>query len=277
MALDPAHLRFFAEFIESRAGIVYSESNFYQLERRLEEIATHFGLADPGELYRRAVGGIHGPFHDLLLDVATNNETSFFRDSGVFRALEETILPTVFRTVGGRRPIRVWSAAASTGQEAYSLAMTLESMRARGVSVPEYSILGTDISERVLKRASEGAYSQLEAQRGLGARQLIQFFDKRGESTWAVKESLRRRVRFAPLNLLGPWSGLPPFDLVLCRNVLIYQSIANKARVLRKIHDQLAPGGILVLGATETMLGLDERSLFADERVPGAFFFRKPT
>lgn len=275
MALDPAKLRFFADFIEAKLGIVYAEANHFQLERRLQEIATLLGARGPDELYERAKGGIDGAFQDLLLDVATNNETSFFRDASMFRALEDVVVPSLLKDHPPRSSLRIWSAAASTGQEAYSVAMTLERMRAAGTLPVPYSLLATDFSERVLKQAAEGVYSQLEVQRGLPARNLVQCFVKQGDARWAIKPEYKAHVSFRKLNLLGDWPGIPTFDLVLCRNVLIYQSPANKSKVVRRIHDRLAPGGILILGATESLIGAPERALFREEHAGGAFFYRK--
>lgn len=252
---SPSKLKFFADFIEAELGIVYSESNFFQLERRLQEIAGQFGHASVDELYETVQPRITGPVKELLLDIATNNETSFFRDPNTFQALEQAIVPQIRTEFPERRALRIWSAAASTGQEAYSIVMTLEQMRTKDPGMPDYTILGTDVSERVLKRASEGAYSQLEVQRGLGARQLVSFFEKRPDGLWQIKLEHKRKVQFRHNNLLGAWTGLPKFDIIFCRNVLIYQSLENKAKVVRKLHDHLTPGGILILGGTESLLG----------------------
>lgn len=273
MAVDALQLRYFADYIESNAGIVYSESNQYQLVRRLQEIATQVGTTVP-DLYQRLRKGLDPAFRDMLLDVATNNETSFFRDPTVFASLEAGVVPELAKAANGR-PLRIWSAAASTGQEAYSLVMMLEGMRARGAFTGEYTILGTDLSERVLKKARSATYSHLEVQRGLSARQLVQHFAKTPDGHWALKPELAKRVRFQTLNLLADWPVMPTFDLILCRNILIYFNVANKGRILKKVHAQMAPHARLVLGATETMLGLPERALFEDERVGSAYAFKR--
>lgn len=274
LPVSHGYLKFFADFIESELGIVYAEANYFQLERRLQDIATLLGYSGPLELYEKAQPRPTGQARDLVLDVATNNETSFFRDPNTFRALEETIVPTMRKEFPERRSLRFWSAAASTGQEAYSIVMTLEAMRAKDPASPDYSILATDISERVLKRAAAGVYSQLEAQRGLSARHLVQFFEKQGDSSWAVRPELKRKLQFRPLNLLGDWSGVPSQDIVFCRNVLIYQSPANKAKVVQRIFERLVPGGYLVLGGTESLLGIEHK--FETRSANGAYFYRKP-
>lgn len=233
---------------------MYSETNYFQLQRRLEEIAQQVGVAGPTALHALAQKELPSDVRGLLLDVATNNETSFFRDAQTFRALDETLVPTL--RARGVDHVRIWSAAASTGQEAYSIAFTLDALRKRDPAAPDFSILASDISDRVLQRAQEGVYTQLEVMRGLPARLLVDAFEKRNEKTWAVKPHYLRKVDFRRLNLLGAWPGLPKFDIIFLRNVLIYQSVANKERILRRVHDQLAAGGFLVLGASENLLGV---------------------
>lgn len=271
---DRPRLKYFADYIERELGIVYEESNYYQLQRRIEEIARMLGLRGAEDLYARAHPRVDSELRELLLDVATNNETSFFRDPNTFRALEEAIVPALASELEGR-PLRIWSAAASTGQEAYSIALTLEQMRSRDPLAPDYRIVGTDISERVLKRAQEGVYTQLEVQRGLPTRTLLQAFEKVGAASWAIRPDFRRAVEFRKLNLLSAWPGLPVFDLAFLRNVLIYLSPANRADIVRRVHDQLAPGGVLVLGGTESLLGIPHA--FSQETLGGVVVYRKRT
>lgn len=276
MATDAAHLKYFAEFIESTAGIVYTSSNQYQLVRRLEEVATQMGVPGIAELYQRVKQGLDPTYRDFILDVATNNETSFFRDTTMYQALETGVFPHLFAATKGR-PIRIWSAAASSGQEAYSVVMLLEAMKAKGVAVPEYSILATDISERILKKAKAATYTHLEAQRGLSARQLVQHFDRTADGHWTLKAPIRKPVQFRRMNLLEEWGAMPSFDLVLCRNIMIYFNVANKGRILSRLHKTLAPHGRLILGSSETMLGVPERALFEDERIGAAYVFKPAT
>lgn len=256
MATQPAYLKFFADYIEQQIGIVYSESNYFQLEHRLSDIITLLGFKDMDELWKKAQTGIHGQFRDLLLDVATNNETSFFRDPSIFQALTQNLIPDLGL---GKNSVKIWSAAGSSGQEAYSIAMSLEQAKLASAQFPDYQIQVSDISERILKRSEEGVYSQLEVQRGLPARLLIEYFEKVGEASWRVKPRLRERMSFRKLNLLEPFpTGLGPFDIIFCRNVLIYQSVENKVQVLERLYQKLNPGGFLVLGAAETLLGLSK-------------------
>lgn len=265
-------LKAFAEIIEAEVGILYAETNYFQLQRRVEEIATQLGLHAPDELFQKV--RTDRTARELLLDLATNNETSFFRDPNTFRALEERLVPALRATHPEKRVLRFWSAAASTGQEAYSIALTMDAMRAKDPAVPDYTILASDISERVLKRAAAGEYTQLEVQRGLPARTLIQAFEKKGETHWVLKPEFRRKVGFQRLNLLSLWPGLPRFDVVFLRNVLIYQSAANKAAIVKRVQEQIAPGGYLVLGGSESLLGVPHE--LVGESVAGAHVYRKP-
>jgi chemotaxis protein methyltransferase CheR len=252
-------LRFFAEFIRRELGIVYHEANFYQLETRLEEVARQCGLPSADELYREAKVRISPQVRPLLLDIATNNETSFFRDPPAFKAIEELVLKE-FLTSQPRTPLRIWSAACSFGQEPYSLAMLLEphlSLLPFG-----YQITATDIADRVLTAAERGLFTQLQVQRGLPANLLARHFIKsRPEDTaydWQIRPELKQRISFKKLNLLDNFSSIGPFDLILCRNVLIYQSVERKREIVAKLLGRLSPRGFLILGAAESMLGVSD-------------------
>jgi chemotaxis protein methyltransferase CheR len=188
---------------------------------------------------------------DDVVEAITTNETSFFRDVHPFDALREAILPEL--TTGTTRSLRIWSAAASTGQEPYSVAMLL---REHFPNVPDASILATDLSRDVLAKAASGRFTQAEVNRGLPARLLVKHFDRDGLE-WQVKERVRRMVEFRQLNLARPLPPLPTMDVVLLRNVLIYFDAATKASVLRQMARVLHPGGYLFLGSAETTYGLD--------------------
>lgn len=280
MSIPKDCLRFFAGFIESEIGIVYSEVNYYQLESRLEDIAKQLGVRDPVELWERArTQGISGSLKLLLIDIATNNETSFFRDPNVFQAIRSILIESA-PTNHPDRPFKIWSAACSTGQELYSLAILLSEVREKHGFY--YTVLATDISERVLKRAQDGIYSHLEVQRGLTQEQLGRHFkveEPHGSSdepykTWRVRSELKYNMSFMKLNLLEPWRGVEVYNLILCRNVLIYQTVENKKKVLSKLYDHLAPGGYLVLGGAESLIGLfDELEYVTKE---GAVVYKKP-
>lgn len=251
-------LKFFADYIESQLGIIYTETNYFQLDHRLRDISHQLGLKDVGELYAKAKRSIDGSFKNLLLDMSTNNETSFYRDAHVFKALGKFIVPDLMQKFNQPRHLNVWSAAASSGQEPYTIAMEFESLHRLNPSFPDYSLLATDISETILRRAKDGIYSQLEVQRGLPAKSLIENFDQVNGNQWQVKESLKKHISFKKLNLLDNWGVLGPFEIIYCRNVLIYQNVLNKKRVIQQILSVLRPGGYLILGAAESMFGITE-------------------
>lgn len=253
---DLTILKFFADYIERQLGIVYADANFFQLEHRLRDISHQLGLRDIPELYAKARNGIDGSFKNLLLDLATNNETSFYRDSHVFTALGTIMIPDLLKKFKNLNSINIWSAAASSGQEIYTIAMELENLRKNNPAIPEPILLASDISDTILRRAKEGIYSQLEVQRGLPASHLQEYFDQVENNHWRVKEFLRRNLTFKKLNLLEPWGSLGPFEIIYCRNVLIYQSVENKKKVLEAILEVLRPGGYLILGAAESLFGL---------------------
>jgi chemotaxis protein methyltransferase CheR len=272
--LQPDQLKSFARFIESELGIVYSEANYFQLQSRIDEIAGILGLKDDAAVAELARGGITGQLKQCLLDRATNNETSFFRDPKVFTAIHRHLLPQLLASRRAMGPLRIWSAASSFGQEPYSLAMTCREVMA-GKPDAKVEILATDISERALKRASAGLYSQLEVQRGLPTLQLVKYFDKTADDHWQIKSTLKDLVRFQAQNLLHPLERLGQFDLILCRNVLIYQSVENKKEILTRLARCLAPGGYLILGAGESLLGLTDA--FRQSQCEGVYFYQLAT
>lgn len=263
-------LKFFADFIEQELGIVYAEVNYYQLEHRLKDIAIQLGFEDLNALHRVAINGIHGQMKSLLLDIATNNETSFFRDPSIFKALSEVMIPEIAKK--GVSTINLWSAASSSGQEIYSIIMEVDQARAIA-HLPRLEIFASDVSERILKKAEEGTYTQLEVQRGLSAKMMIQYFDKNDQDQWTFKPHLKAGITFRKINLLHDWGLIGPFDIIFCRNVLIYQSVENKIKIIKELHKRLNPGGYLVLGAAESLLGLSQDF---DQGMHGtAVFYRK--
>jgi chemotaxis protein methyltransferase CheR len=255
---EPAILKFFADYIETQLGIVYTDTNYFQLEYRLRDISHQLGLKDINDLYTKARISIEGSFKNLLLDLATNNETSFYRDAHVFKALGKFILPDIMKLLNDPTTINIWSAASSSGQEIYTIAMEMDSLRRSNPALPQCTYFATDISDSILKRAKEGIYTQLEVQRGLPAKNLIEYFDQCDGTLWKVKESLRSNITFKKLNLLEPWGPIGPFEIIYCRNVLIYQNVENKKRVVNQLLTVLRPGGYLILGAAESMFGISD-------------------
>ena len=273
-AQDREILKYFSSYIEKEVGIIYSDHNAFQLRNRLEEIAKMMGEASINTLYASAQKGIAGAFKQMLLDVATNNETSFFRDPKVFRAIEQTVLPALLESGSGtKKEIKIWSAASSTGQEAVSLAILLEEQKAKLKDSFSFRIVGSDISERVLSKAREGLYSQLEVQRGLPAALMIKYFSKDERDRWAVRPAIRQKMEFRRQNLKESFTQIGKFGLILCRNVLIYQNVESKKEILDRVSEQLEPGGFLILGSGESLIGLSQD--YHQVAVDGAVIYRK--
>lgn len=270
-------LLFFARYIEKELGIIYQEASYFQLEHRLEQIAKQNGYQGIEELFRACKDGVPPQIKDRLLDIATNNETSFFRDGSVFKALSGSIFKDLLDPANGPAPseLVVWSAACSSGQEAVSIAIEYDQFckKAALSSAPPLRLLLTDISGAILERAKQGVYSSLEVDRGMPLGLRDEYFDQIEDGKWRVKPFLRRGFEYKKLNLLDSFFGFGPFHIVFCRNVLIYQNIENKKIVLDKIHQVLAPRGFLFLGAAESMIGLSEA--FEQVSDEGAVFFRR--
>lgn len=266
-------LPFFAKYIESELGIVYAEHNYFQLQNRLEEISKLLAVENLEKLFKLAETGITGQFKQLLLDLATNNETSFFRDMKVFKAIENLVLPEFQKNNPGGTEMKIWSGASSTGQEALSLSMMITEWNLKAAKPIRYSILGTDISERILLRAKSAEYSQLEVQRGLPTPYLLKYFQKNDQDRWTAQKSITAAIEFRKQNLLAPFEFSGKFHLILLRNVLIYQPLANKVEILKRVTEKLAPGGVLILGSGESLLGLS--SDYTQAAFEGAVIYLK--
>jgi len=252
-------LIFFADYIEKESGIIYAEHNYYQLQNRLEDISKLMGFSNVEHLHETAKVEIQGPLRQFLIDFATNNETSFFRDTNLFKAIENQVLTPLLQKNGPYQNIRIWSAASSTGQEAITLAILIQEFNLRNKCDFNYTILGTDISERALTTARGGTYSQLEVQRGLPTPLLVKYFKKTGDDRWQVNPEISKHIEFKKLNLKTPLPSMPAFHLVLCRNVLIYQAVEAKSVIIERIAGKIAPGGVLALGSGESLIGLSNR------------------
>lgn len=274
MATTDAVLKYFAEIIEKELGIVYSAQNFFQLEKRLDVIAKNLGLASPVEVQQKAIkDGITGVFRQMLLDTATNNETQFYRDPKIYNAIEKFVVPEVKKANPAMMMMRFWSCASSFGQEPYSLAMLLTEMAAKDKTLPRFDITATDISDHALERAKSGMYSQLEIQRGLPAQLMVKYFKKNEKDEWQLTPQIRNLVRFQKMNLLSIQGISGPMDVVLCRNVLIYQRDDKKREILSNISKLISKKGFLILGAAESLIGLsnDYDNIFAE----GVVVYRK--
>ena len=255
-----------AAMLKSRSGLVLGPDKVYLLETRLAGLMAREGVCDLAGLAAKL-----RPSSVLERDVVeamTTNESLFFRDMKPFDALRHRILPRLHAARPPGAPLRIWSAAASTGQEAYSIAIIAHELAA-AMPGRRVEILGTDIAREMLQRARDGVYTQFEIQRGLPMQMLVKYFEKE-QAQWRIKQVLRNAVTFKEMNLLGDIRSLGQFDVVFCRNVLIYFDAATKTGVLNTIAKQMAPDGVLFLGGAETVLGLTD-SLRAVPGESGAY------
>jgi chemotaxis protein methyltransferase CheR len=252
--LTPDNYSFLQEHIYRNSGIVLDKGKSYLIEARLLPIVAKRRLGTLNNLCTLLRVNMADPVHREVVDAMTINETLFFRDPAVWQALKTTILPELVESRKQIRRLRLWSAASSSGQEAYSLSMLLHEMGLAGWDV---QILGTDISSRIVERARTGLYSQLEVNRGLPAGYLVKYFTRQSLD-WQLRPEVKSWVRFEQLDLRQSLRGLGPFDIVLCRNVLIYFDLPTKQRILRDIRGTIFRGGCLVLGSAETTLSIDD-------------------
>lgn len=264
----PEDFNFIAGLLKDRSGLALTPDKGYLLETRLLPIAKAHGLADTKALIARLRAAPPASLVNEVVESMTTNESMFFRDTKPFEHLTKLILPALKAT--GRNTLRIWSAACSTGQEPYSIAMTIkeEISKYPGLKVEIYA---TDLAEKVLERAKAGTFSQFEVQRGLPITMLVKYFTQLPNNTWQINDDVRTMVTYAPANLLTSFASLGKFDIIFCRNVLIYFDEKTKTDVLERMAAILHPPGYVFLGGAESTLGLtkkfiavpDHRGLFA--------------
>jgi len=254
--MTPFEYDYLRKLLKERSGLVLSADKQYLVESRLLPVARKAGCAGLSQL----VLALKQPKAERLIvevvQAMMTNESFFFRDKVPFEHFRDTIMPALLAARSEQRHIRIWCAAASTGQEPYSLAICLKEM-AQQVAGWRVDILGTDLSLEVLEKAKAGVYSQFEVQRGLPIQMLVKYFSQVGD-TWQIAPDIRAMVQYKPLNLLADLAHLGRFDVVFCRNVLIYFDQETKISVLNRISRLLEPDGYLVLGAAETVVGLTD-------------------
>ena len=244
-------------FLKQRSGLALTAEKRYLVESRLTPVCRRFGIAALSDLIGALKLGQDGAIERAVVEAMTTNETFFFRDRIPFDLFRDTILPEALVRNAGKRRLRIWCAAASTGQEPYSLAMLLQEAGPR-LAGWQVEIVATDLSTEVIEKARLGLYSHFEVQRGLPVQWLIKYFTQVGEQ-WQIAQSLRSMVDYRQLNLLHSFTSLGQFDVIYCRNVLIYFDAPTKSDVLARLAAQLAPDGALLLGAAETVIGLTDR------------------
>jgi chemotaxis protein methyltransferase CheR len=253
MSLTETDFAFVTGLVRQRSSIDLQPGKEYLVESRLAPVARQYGDRDVNALVGRLRQGDRA-LSEAVVDALTTNETSWFRDSHPFTAFTKTLLPEAASRASGTT-LNIWSAACSSGQEAYSLAMVVLDWLPANPGV-QVKITGTDISQTMVDRAREGRYSQLEINRGLPAKYLVKHFEQAGRD-WTLKPEVRNLARFATGNLAQPPVGVPQCDIVFLRNVLIYFDLATKRSVLQNVRRVLRPGGFLVLGGAESALSLD--------------------
>ena len=254
--MTPLDYDFLRKALKQRSGLVLSADKQYLVESRLLPIARKAGFGNLGELVAALKRGDTDALMTTVVEAMTTNETFFFRDKTPFENFRSAVLPALLGSRRASRTIRIWCAAASTGQEPYSLAMALKEVEG-SVAGWRIDIIATDLASGVLAKAQAGIYSQFEVQRGLPIQLLIKYFTKVGDM-WQIAPEIRAMVKFKQLNLLADFSALGTFDLIVCRNVLIYFDQETKIGLLNRLGRITASDGYLVLGAAETVVGLTD-------------------
>jgi chemotaxis protein methyltransferase CheR len=251
-----AEFTYISGMVRERSAIVLEPGKEYLVEARLAPLVRELGLESIGALVARLRQPAAGPLAERVTEAMTTNETSFFRDVAPFQALRTSVLPAVVQARSAQRRMRIWCAASSSGQEPYSIAMTMDD------AFPELrdwdvQILATDLSPLMVERGRSGLYKAIEVNRGLPAPMLIKYFTKTGVD-YQLKPEIRSMVAFSELNLIGTWPVFPTFDIVFLRNVLIYFDVDTKRTIMGRVKRLLAPDGYLFLGAAETTMNIDE-------------------
>jgi chemotaxis protein methyltransferase CheR len=253
--VTPPDYEYLRKFLKDSSGLDLSADKQYLIESRLLPIARKAGLPGITELVQKMKGGSAG-IAPQVVEAMTTNETFFFRDKVPFDHFRDAIMPEVLQARASRRSIRIWCAAGSTGQEPYSLAMCLKEMSAV-LAGWRVEILATDLSLEVLEKSKAGLYSQFEVQRGLPIQMLVKYFKQTGE-LWQINADIRAMVQHRQLNLLHDFSQLGVFDVIFCRNVLIYFDQDTKVNIFRRLAKVTEADGFLALGAAETVVGLTD-------------------
>ena len=261
--MTPLDYDYLRRCLKERSGLVLAADKQYLVESRLLPVARKADFASLGDLVQALRAGQDGPLMTAVVEAMTTNESFFFRDKIPFDYFRTIIMPALLEARRSTRTIRIWCAAASTGQEPYSLVMCLKAMESE-IAGWRIEVLATDLSSDVLQKARQGLYSQFEVQRGLPIQLLLKHFTQVGE-LWQIASDIRAQVRYRQFNLLSDFVQLGQFDVIFCRNVLIYFDQQTKIDVLNRLARITAGDGYLVLGAAETVVGLVESFKVAGE------------
>lgn len=256
MNIDHEGFEYVSTMVRSDAGLVLDKGKEYLVEARLRPLVQEAGLTSVQDFIQRLRMPTSGAMRRRVIEAMTTNETSFFRDLHPFDTLRKTVLPRVIQNRREERRISIWSAACSTGQEPYTIAMLIRE------HFPELAnwtckIIATDISREVLARAQSGRYSQLEVNRGMPVQFLSRYFT-RDKLDWEIRKDIRSMVEFVEMNLIRAWPPMPRIDIVFLRNVLIYFDVSVKRRIFEGVHRLIRSDGYLLLGNCETTLGIHD-------------------
>lgn len=262
LKITAEEIKLVTKYIYEISGIYLDESKKYLLETRLNGVAEEQGCSTFQDLLKKAKTDVSKSIERKIIDAISTNETLFFRDTGPFQLLQHKIFPELIDARTPKTPqlktnLKVWSAASSTGQELYSVAIVLQELLG---DMSKYSIklLGTDISDAAVSQASSGKFNKFEIERGLARDKLTKYFSMSGQ-TWKINDQIRALVNFRKFNLMTPFTGLGKFDVVLCRNVAIYFTLEDRKKLFNKIADVLEPDGYLIIGSTESLTGICPR------------------
>jgi chemotaxis protein methyltransferase CheR len=262
LKISADEIKLITKYIYEISGIYLDESKKYLLETRLNTIAEEQGCTSYQDFHRKAKADATRSIERKIVDAISTNETLFFRDTGPFQLLQHKIFPELIDARSSKTPslktnLKIWSAASSTGQELYSVAIVLQELLG---DLSKYSIklLGTDISDAAVSQASSGKFNKFEIERGLARDKLSKYFSMAGQ-TWKINDQIRAMVNFRKFNLMTPFTGLGKFDIVLCRNVAIYFTLEDRKKLFNKIADVLEPDGYLIIGSTESLTGICPR------------------
>ena len=274
MKITATEYRDLTQHIRKLSGIYLDDSKKYLVETRLKDLLKEFGCRNYGELYQKALSDPAKRIDRRIVDAISTNETLFFRDDSPFKLLKNKILPEVIdartsQARGARIPIRIWSAACSTGQEVYSIAITVKELL-NDLRKYNIKILGTDISDAAIAKASRGRYDKFDVSRGLDGVYLNKYFRKMGDSV-VIRDEIRAMVTFKKFNLMSAVNGLGKFDIIFCRNVAIYFTPEDRKKLFTRLAGALEPDGFLIIGGTESLTGVCP--LFKPERHLGTLFY----
>jgi len=273
--IAPAELTLISQYIQTITGIYLDQSKSYLFETRLSSIAEAQGCTSYQQLVHKSRQDPNKKIEKEIIDAITTNETLFFRDKGPFELLQHKILPEVIDLRSSQSSlktrIKIWSAASSTGQELYSIAIVIKELL-KELSNYSFTLFGTDISDAAIAQASYGKYNRFEIERGLDKAYLQKYFTLFGDS-WKIKDEIRGMVNFKKINLMQPFTSLGKFDIIFCRNVAIYFTLEDRKKLFNKLADSLADDGYLVIGSTESLTGVCPR--FVPKRHLRSIFYQK--